>query len=74
MAVELGVKYRDHITGFRGIATGRVVYLTGPARVLLETLDQCGDEVKHEWFDEERLDEVVQDKEKAAEPQPSANV
>lgn len=34
--VKLGEEYEDHITGFRGVATGRFEFLHGCVRVMLE--------------------------------------
>jgi len=51
--VELGQSYRDVIHGFVGVATGRTVYLTGCARVILEALD--GSDIKSYTFDETQL-------------------
>ncbi len=55
--IQLGSKIRDRITGFEGVVTGRVEYLTGCNQVLVAPrvkadgghLDSC-------WFDEQRCD------------------
>lgn len=54
--VKLGKKYKDSISGFVGIATGRTVYLFGCVRVLLEGKKRKEDGSPIElWFDEQRL-------------------
>lgn len=60
MAIELGKKYRDLITGFEGTATGYVVYISGCNQVLI--VPRVGDDMKlveSAWFDEQRLVEVA---------------
>lgn len=53
----LGRKVRDRITGFTGIVTGRVEYLTGCNQVLVSpaTKDD-GSLVVPEWLDEQRVE------------------
>lgn len=54
--IDLGDRARDTLTGFTGIVTGRVSYLTGCDQVLL--LPRSSDETKingAEWFDIERI-------------------
>jgi hypothetical protein len=55
--VELGSRVRDKITGFTGVVTGRVEYLTGCNQVLVAP--KCKDDgalVSSEWLDEQRVD------------------
>jgi hypothetical protein len=62
MRTQLGMKYKDRITTFVGIATGRVEYLTGCNQVLLSPA--VGDDGKlrdAHWFDEQRLEQVGTD-------------
>lgn len=56
MKTQLGNTYIDAITGFTGVATGRVEYITGCNQILLapKTADP-GTESKPAWFDEQRL-------------------
>lgn len=55
----LGATYKDKITGFVGVATGRVEYISGCNQVLLAPkAGQDGSMKSSEWFDEQRLDEV----------------
>lgn len=56
--IELGKRYRDMLSGFEGVATGRAVYLHGCPKVLLEGVDSHGkpDEL---WFAEERIEFVA---------------
>lgn len=56
---QLGRKYRDRITGFTGVATGYVTYITGCNQVLLApTVGQDGTLRDSSWFDEQRLEQV----------------
>ena len=54
--VKLGDTVRDTITGFKGVATGVVDYLTGCRQFLVNPpVDDKGDVRKSQWFDEDRL-------------------
>jgi hypothetical protein len=59
--VRLGARAKDVISGFTGIVTGRSTYLNGCVSVCisLEGLSKDG-EPKHEWFDEQRIEVIVQ--------------
>ena len=63
MVIKLGQTVEDRITGFKGIVTGRVEYITGCNQVLLvPRVNSEGARIEAEWFDEERvtvLDVVV---------------
>jgi hypothetical protein len=53
---ELGKKYEDRITGFSGIAIGRVVYITGCNQVLIAPPISADGALRDSaWFDEQRL-------------------
>lgn len=65
MKVKLGKKYRDPISGFEGVATGRYEYLHGCVRWQLS--GQLNGEPKDFVFDEPQLEEVKPQ----PEPQPS---
>lgn len=56
MSINLGNTYQDKITGFQGVATGHVHYLTGCNQVLLapKAISEFGKEPA--WFDEQRLE------------------
>lgn len=57
MNVQLGASYQDRVTGFKGIAVGRVEYLTGCNQVLL--VPKVGADGAHRdshWFDEQRVE------------------
>jgi hypothetical protein len=59
--VRLGATYVDKITGFVGVATGHVEYLTGCNQTLLTPQCKEGERNKRpdsEWFDDQRLEEV----------------
>ncbi len=55
-AIELGATYTDRITGFKGMATGYVQYMTGCNQVLLAP-KVTGEGAMRDagWFDEQRL-------------------
>lgn len=56
--VALGKKYKDKITGFAGVATGYVTYISGCNQVLVApSVDAEGKPRDSHWFDEQRLDE-----------------
>jgi hypothetical protein len=60
MAVKLGAKVKDLISGFEGIATGRCEYLYGCAQIII-TPDKIGDKGERldgEWFDEQRVEVI----------------
>jgi hypothetical protein len=57
--IELGKTYRDKITGFEGVATGCVTYLTGCNQVLLAPrVGEDGTMRDSAWLDEQRLEET----------------
>jgi hypothetical protein len=54
---ELGKNYRDRVTGFEGMATGHVRYMTGCNQVLLAPrVGKDGKVPDSQWFDEQRLE------------------
>jgi len=54
--IILGRKYIDKITGFKGVATGQVRYITGCNQVLLAPrAGDDGDLKSAQWFDEQRV-------------------
>lgn len=56
MKAELGNSYSDKITGFKGVAIGRVEYITGCNQVLLSPkVAEDGSIRSAEWFDEQRM-------------------
>jgi len=55
----LGKTLKDRITGFQGVATGYVSYLTGCNQVLLAPkVKEDGTLPDSSWFDEQRLEVV----------------
>jgi hypothetical protein len=56
--VELGNKVKDLISGFGGIAVGRIEYLYGCSQIQIEPdrLDKDGKHVDARWFDEQRVE------------------
>lgn len=54
--IKLGYTAEDKVTGFRGVVTGRVEYLTGCNQVLLmPKVDKDGKTMEGAWFDEQRV-------------------
>lgn len=59
MAIELGRKVKDRITGFTGITTGRCVYLTGCNQVLVAPgVGADGSLRDSHWIDEQKIEYV----------------
>ena len=58
MKVEMGREYKDKITGFSGICTGRAEYISGCSQSLITPKVKRGESTKAEWFDEQRLERV----------------
>jgi len=59
--MELGITVQDKITGFKGIVTGYVKYITGCNQALVSPqVDATGALKESHWFDEQRL--VIDDK------------
>lgn len=59
---QLGVRYRDKVTGFEGVAVSAHIYIAGCTRLTLEKLNADGDKLIALTFDEpnlERLEPVV---------------
>lgn len=55
-AIQLGATYRDVITGFEGVATGHVTYLSGCNQALLAPRVGADGALRDpQWFDEQRL-------------------
>lgn len=57
--IELGKTYKDRITGFVGVATGFVKYISGCNQALLAP--RCGEDGAlrdSQWFDQQRLEAV----------------
>ena len=53
---EIGATYRDKITGFAGVATGRCEYISGCTQVLLAPKAKDNKFEEEQWFDEQRLE------------------
>ena len=55
--IKLGCTVRDTITGFTGVVTGRVQYITECAQALIQPpVDKEGKFVDSQWIDEPRLE------------------
>jgi hypothetical protein len=56
-SIELGRTYKDKITGFTGVATGYVHYISGCNQALLAPpVGADGKMPEGQWFDEQRLE------------------
>lgn len=52
----LGLTVKDRITGFQGVVTGYVTYLSGCNQCLVvPRVGKDGKKIEGEWFDEQRL-------------------
>ncbi|MCC6071445.1 hypothetical protein ACFSQU_18050 [Massilia sp. GCM10020059] len=59
--IDLGRTYKDKITGFEGVATGFVRYISGCNQALLSPrVGGDGALREAQWFDQQRLDPVSQ--------------
>lgn len=59
MAIKLGVRVKDRITGFSGIVTGRCEYITGCTQVLVAPpVKEDGSFHDSRWFDEQRMEVI----------------
>jgi len=56
MSIKLGSTVHDIITGFTGVVTGRVEYISRCNRILVDPKCKAdGDLVAAQWFDEQRV-------------------
>lgn len=57
--MELGIKVKDRISGFSGVVTGFVTYLTGCNQALVAPAIGKDGNLRHaEWFDVQRLERI----------------
>lgn len=57
--IELGRTYKDKITGFQGVATGHVEYISGCHQTLLvPPVGKNGESREGVWYDDQRLQVV----------------
>lgn len=57
--IKFGMTYKDVVTGFIGVATGKCDYITGCAQVLLApAVDSTGARREPQWFDIDRCQEL----------------
>lgn len=54
--IELGEKYEDKVTGFKGVATARTEYMNGCVRIMIEAPMNKDGKLEEFWFDEQRVD------------------
>lgn len=60
MKLILGVTAKDVVTGFKGIVTAHVEYLTGCTQYLVQPpVKKDGGYTDNKWFDEDRLEHVA---------------
>jgi hypothetical protein len=52
----LGFQVRDKLTGFKGLVTGVVEFLTGCRQFLVQPKMRKGEFVESRYFDEDRLE------------------
>ena len=58
----LGTTYKDKITGFTGVCTGFVTYITGCNQALVQPKSKDGDSYPEpQWVDAQRLERVEGD-------------
>lgn len=63
MKFKLGIKAEDKITGFTGILTGYVKYLTGCDQYLVAPkVDKEGKHIDARWYDVNRLKQIKENK------------
>ena len=55
MKIELGNTVKDSITGFKGIVTGKAIYITGCVQYSVTGKSIKNTEPLSFWFDEDRL-------------------
>jgi len=67
VAIGLGDRVKDTITGFEGITTGRAEYITGCVQFVVVPPIKDGKLIESEWFDEVRLEFI----EKGFTPNPT---
>ena len=53
---SIGRTFVDKISGLKGVATGRVEYLTGCNQLLIQPRSSDGRPIECHWLDEQRLD------------------
>lgn len=59
MSIQLGSTYKDKITGFQGVATGFVQYISGCNQALIAPrVGPDGGGKDSQWFDQQRLELV----------------
>ena len=56
--MELGIRVQDKITGFSGVVTGFVQYISGCHQVLVVPPAKDNDAKPGEWFDVQRVKRV----------------
>lgn len=62
MQIDLGVTVKDKITGFKGVVTGYVRYITGCDQVLVVPQVKAGANAEARWFDVQRVEQVGKSK------------
>lgn len=61
MSIELGSIVKDEISGFEGMVTAQIVYITGCMQFKVDPVGALweGKPINGQWFDEARLDPVA---------------
>lgn len=55
---NLGFTFQDKITGFRGVCTGQVQYISGCNQLLLVPKSEGGKSPDGSWYDVQRCEQV----------------
>jgi len=56
--IEIGKKVEDSVSGFKGIAIGRTVFINGCGRILIGPKVSADNKLKNLWFDEGQVEYV----------------
>ncbi len=61
MSIELGSIAKDQVSGFEGMVTAQIIYVTGCVQYKLDPVGAMveGKPIDGQWFDEARLDPVA---------------
>lgn len=74
--IQLGDVVKDTVTGFRGMAVARCVYLNGCIQFLVKAqkLDKDGKRIEGEWIDEGQLKLVKKGPRQTGKARPGGGV
>lgn len=68
--MQIGMTARDKYTGFTGLVTGKVEYLTGCTQFLLQPygLDKDGKPMEAIWMDQDRVEAITAEEMEVGSP------